>query len=85
LRVALWNAGVILVPAGVLIGVRLPVVIGGLALLAALSLFARSARAARKAEPEPRRGLWAAQVALIAFMAASVLVGTALAWEKPWL
>ena len=82
----LWNAGVVLVPAGVLIEARLLVVIGGIALLTALTSFARSAGETsplRDGDSSPRQ--WFAQIALIGFMAISVLVGTALAWDTPWL
>jgi hypothetical protein len=79
-----WNAGVILVPAGVFLEARLAVVLGGIALLAALGSFARSARETRPPRPRPA-WRWRGQIALIGFMAISVFVGTALAWDTPWL
>jgi len=85
LEVILWTAGVVLVPVGVLVEARLPVVIGGLTLLAALSCFARSAGETRPVGHEVSRSPWLTQLALISFMASSVLVGTALAWDTPWL
>jgi hypothetical protein len=84
LQVTMWNAGVLLVPAGVLTETRLPVVIGGFALLAALTSFARSAAEARPGGGSRRRR-WLSQIVLIAFMTLSVFVGTALAWDTPWL
>ena len=55
-----WLAGMILVPAGVLLDIRLPVVIGAVALLIALGsltqrAFAAGARPARAASPRARR------------------------------
>lgn len=83
-QVVFWNGGVILVPIGVLLETRLPVVIGGLALIAALASFIRSACRTRY-EPGVRRWSRLRQTALIAFMTGSVFVGTALAWDTPWL
>lgn len=88
-----WLAGMILVPAGVLLDIRLPVVIGAVALLLALGsltqrAFAAGARPARAASPRARRmqaGARRAHAALIVFMAASTLVGVLLAWDSPWL
>ena len=88
-----WLAGMILVPAGVLLDVRLPVVVGALALLVALwsmtqRAFAAGARPAPAASPQARRkqaGARRAHAALIAFMAVSTLVGVLLAWDSPWL
>jgi len=76
----LWNAGVAAVPLGVLLGARVFVVLGSLALLASLVMFWQ--------EHRPRHAgsgvLEIGYVALIVFMAGSVLVGTALAWDTPW-
>jgi len=76
----LWNAGVVAVPLGVLLGARVFVVLGSLALLASLVMFWQERR--------PRHAgsgvLEIGYVALIVFMGASVLVGTALAWDTPW-
>jgi hypothetical protein len=76
----LWNAGVAAVPFGVLLGARVFVVLGSLALLASLVMFWQ--------QPPPCHAgpgvLEIGYVALIVFMGASVLVGTALAWDTPW-
>ena len=81
----LWNAGVILVPAGVLIEARLLVVVGGVTLLGALTEFAQSAGETRPQCGRDLRRQWRGQVTLIAFMTTSVFVGAALAWDTPWL
>jgi hypothetical protein len=75
-QLVLWNLGVVAVPLGVFTEARLPVVIGAAALLAALLSFHRAVR------PAPAS---AAYLALICFMAASTLIGTALAWDLDWL
>lgn len=85
LQAALWNAGVVLVPLGVLVDARLFVVLGGVALLAALTCFLRVARRTRTPSERDSSRLRGAQLVLIAFMAFSVLAGTALAWDTPWL
>jgi hypothetical protein len=84
-QAALWNAGTLLVPLGVLTDVRLPVVAGSGALMAALVRLAVDVRPA--APPPGRRGdrVRASFVALLVFLAISVLVGTALAWDLPWI
>jgi hypothetical protein len=80
----LWNSGTLLVPFGVLADARLGVVLGSALLIAALRghslelLGSRRARASRA----PRWQL--AYAALLAFLCASVVVGTALAWDLPW-
>jgi hypothetical protein len=80
-QATLWNVGVVAVPLGVLVGARLFVVLGSLALLTSLAAFWRG--------PPPRRALSGALElgyrTLIVFMAGSVFVGTALAWNTPWL
>ena len=76
----LWNAGVAAVPFGVLLGARVFVVLGSLALLASLVMFWHQ-RPPRHAGPGV---LEIGYVALIVFMGASVLVGTAMAWDTPW-
>jgi hypothetical protein len=84
-QASLWNAGTPLVPLGVMTDVRLPVVAGSGALMAAL---ARLAVALRHADPplgERVERLRASFVSLLVFLAVSVLVGTILAWDLPWL
>jgi hypothetical protein len=84
-RAALWNAGTLLVPLGVLTDVRLPVVLGSVVLLVALCGVARDMRRA-DAGPRQRVGQHRASfISLLVFLALSVLVGTALAWDLPWL
>jgi hypothetical protein len=83
-QAALWNACTLLVPLGVLTATRLPVVVGSIALLAALSgvtldVRRAAAPAARSVGPQA-----AALLALTGFLVLSVLVGTALAWDLPW-
>jgi hypothetical protein len=83
-QAALWNAGVVAVPAGVFTNARLWVVLGGLALLAALVLFWRDT----SPTPLGRRGpplVQAAYILLIAVMALSTFIGIGLAWQRPWL
>jgi hypothetical protein len=79
-QAVLWNAGVVAVPLGVLLGARVFVVAGSLALLASLVMFWQERR--------PRNAvsgvLEIGYVMLIVFMGTSVLVGTALAWDTPW-
>jgi hypothetical protein len=90
---AAWLTGMVLVPAGVLLDVRLPVVLGALALLVALwslaqRAFGGGARPARAASPRDRRlqaGARRGHAALIVFMAASTLIGVLLAWDSPWI
>jgi hypothetical protein len=74
-QAALWNAGVVAVPLGVLVDARVFVVVGSVALLSALAAFGRAASG----------GAGVGYLALMVFMAASVLIGTALAWDAPWL
>jgi hypothetical protein len=84
-QAALWNAGTLLVPLGVLTDARLPVVLGSVALLVALCGVARDIR---RADPRPRERLARHRrpyVSLLVFLAISVLVGTALAWHLPWM
>jgi hypothetical protein len=83
-QLVLWNAGVITVPFGVLADARIAVVFGSVVLVVALASFFRSVRAAI-AHPSVLRGLGRGYIALLVFMAGSVLVGTALAWDIPWL
>jgi hypothetical protein len=84
-QAALWNAGTLLVPLGVLTDMRLPVVLGSVVLLLALCGVARDMRRA-DARPRERLGRHRAPfVSLLVFLAISVLVGTALAWHLPWM
>jgi hypothetical protein len=85
LETTLWNAGVVAVPAGVFLDARLPVVLGGLSLLAALFVFWRTSRPFGRLLGEGRLVLSASYIALVALMAASSLIGCALAWHRPWL
>ncbi len=83
-QASLWNAGTLLVPLGVMTDVRLPVVAGSGALMAAL---ARLAVDLRHAPPPGERveRIRASFVSLLLFLAVSVLVGTILAWDLPWV
>jgi hypothetical protein len=80
-QVALWNLGVVAVPAGVLAGSRLLVVVGSVSLLAAMASLWRCVRPALGRQ----RWLGPSYVALLVAMTSSVFVGTALAWDTPWL
>jgi hypothetical protein len=79
----LWNLGVVAVPLGVVVNARLAVVIGSCVLLAALALFARSV----SPSPKPHDAIPTAMAytALLLGMASSVAIGTALAWDIPWV
>jgi hypothetical protein len=84
-QATLWNAGVVAVPLGVLLGARVFVVLGGVALLTSLAAFWRTSRPRRSESGAASRGAGVGYLALMVFMAASVLIGTALAWDTPWL
>jgi hypothetical protein len=84
-RAALWNGGTVLVPLGVLADARLAVVLGGVLLMAALGGSARGLLAARRAGAEDAPRWHVAYASLLLFLGASVVVGTALAWDRPWL
>jgi hypothetical protein len=84
-QAALWNVGVVAVPVGVLVGARLFVVVGSVALLISLAAFWQAYRSLRSNSSAASGALAVGYVALIALMAASVFVGTALAWDIPWL
>jgi hypothetical protein len=76
-QLVLWNLGSLAVPAGVLADAPMLVTVGSIALLWALALFASGAS-------EGRRDLRAAvYLAIIAALAASVVVGSALAYAAP--
>jgi hypothetical protein len=83
-RLVLWNAGTLLVPVGVLAAARLAVVLGSALLVAALAAFSLELLGARSARDGPAPHWHLAYAALLAFLAASVVVGTALAWDLPW-
>jgi hypothetical protein len=84
-QAARWNCGVVAVPLGVLVGARLLVVLGSLALLTSLAAFWQAYRSLRSESGVAPGALGGGYLALITFMTASVLVGTALAWDTPWL
>jgi hypothetical protein len=84
-QVTCWNAGVVTVPLGVLADARAFVVLGSVALLTALVAFWRASRPRRSESGATSGGAGAGYLALVLFMAASVLIGTALAWDIPWL
>lgn len=76
----LWNAGSVLVPAGTLTGGKGGVLLGSVALIAALVLFARNVTGtgARKGT---LRGLY---LLFTIFMGISVATGIGLSWSQPW-
>ena len=80
-QVLLWNAGSVAVPAGVLADAAPLVTLGSVALLAALACFAAGVRGV------PLRAGAVGYHALIVALAASVIVGSALAAAAPgdWL
>lgn len=82
----LWMIGVVVVPTGVLVGVRLLVALGSVSLLVSLFLFWRATRAEhRSARPDPEPEEAVAYAALLVFMTLSVFVGMVLASDVPWL
>ena len=86
LQAGAWLAGMIAVPAGVLLEARLLVVIGAAALVVALvSLTRRAFAAGARPLPGATPGSRRIHAALIAFMALSAAVGVLLAWDTPWL
>ncbi|MCO5316740.1 MAG: hypothetical protein M9938_11360 [Solirubrobacterales bacterium] len=77
----LWNVGTVLVPVGTMTGGKLGVILGSIALIAALALFARSG-----IEAGAGGGLLRPIYLLFAvFMAVSVATGIGLSWTQPWL
>jgi hypothetical protein len=83
-QAALWNAGALLVPLGVLAETRLAVVAGSVLLLVALagSTVELHRATAVKVDHTP---LWQiAYAVLLASLTASVFIGTWLAWDVPW-
>jgi hypothetical protein len=82
-RLVLWNVGSLAVPAGVLADASAWVTAGSVALLCALALFAQTGF-----QPAPgRRAQAVAYLVLVVSLAASVVVGSALADAAPagWL
>jgi hypothetical protein len=84
-QVAFWNAGVVAVPLGVMVGTRALVVLGSIALLIALNAFWQASRPRHSQSRTASGSRGIAYTALILAMVASVLVGTGLAWDIPWL
>jgi hypothetical protein len=83
-RVVPWNAGTLLVALGVMATARLSVVAGSVLLLWALAAMGGELRAHRDVTL-CRRGSERAYGALLVFMAASTLIGAALAWDLAWV
>ena len=83
-QLALWNLGVLIVPFGVLAGTRLAVLVGSVALLLALHSFWDTVHE-ELADVGEGAQLGRAYLMLLGFMAASAVVGLALAWDIPWL
>jgi hypothetical protein len=83
-QATLWNAGVIAVPLGVLVSARLFVVLGSVALLASLAGFWQGFRSLKSDSGAALRALEVVYAVLIMLMGASVVVGTALAWDIAW-
>ena len=83
-QAALWNAGALFVPLGVLAQTRLAVVVGSVLLLAALGGSAVDLHRAPTMQGRRARGWRGAYVMLLWSLVASVLVGTGLAWDLPW-
>jgi hypothetical protein len=80
----LWNLRTVVVPVGVFAGAPAVVVVGSVALLAALALFAAATREPPSRGPEDHRLRLYAYRAVIIFLTGSVLVGTGLAEALPW-
>jgi hypothetical protein len=80
----LWNVGVVAVPLGVLAETRLAVVAGSISLISALILLTKTARPALATAFAGRRWIGCGYASLLVAMAASTLIGTALAWDIPW-
>lgn len=76
----LWNAGSVLVPVATLAGGKAGVVVGSLALIAAVLLFARSALGAVRGHGNLRPLF----LLFCCFMAVSVATGIGLSWASPW-
>lgn len=83
MEAVLWNLGVVAVPLGVLVNARIAVVVGSCALLPALVLFARSLNPS--VNPHGAISIAMAYTVLVLGMATSVVIGTVLAWDIPWV
>jgi hypothetical protein len=83
-QAALWNAGALLVPLGVLAEARLAVVVGSVLLLGALAGSTVQLRRAPAVRVGPMPPWQVAYAVLLASLAASVFLGTWLAWDVPW-
>ena len=83
-QASLWNVGTLLIPLGVMT-VRLLVVAGGGALMAALAFLAGALRDADPPPDERVQLVRASFFSLLVFLAVSVVVGTILAWDLPWV
>jgi hypothetical protein len=83
---ALWLAGVVMVPAGVLADARILVCLGAVCLiLSLLGLAERAFTGGATPARERTRSELAAHAAVILVMAASTGIGVLLAWGRPWL
>jgi hypothetical protein len=82
---ALWNLGVIAVPAGVISDVRLPIAAGSVALLCSLLLLWRSVQPSYRSGHAWRSAAGREYASLLAFMLVSVITGMLLASDVPWL
>ena len=73
------------VPLGVIVGTRALVVLGSIAQLIALNAFWQASRARHSPSRTASGSRGIAYTTLILAMAASVFLGTGLAWDIPWL
>jgi hypothetical protein len=80
----LWNVGTLAVPVGVFIERDAPVLAGSALLLAALALFAVDLRRSLRKAHRGTDGWERAYLAVVTFLAGSVLVGANQAEAFPW-
>lgn len=80
-----WNLGVVAVPLGVLADSRLAVLLGGAALLLALAGYWRALYPNERGRRDVRRPVRWAYCGLLVVMTASVFIGVALGWDRPWV
>lgn len=80
-----WNVGALLVPVGVLTEARAAVVAGSVALLAVLGCLSVALHGSSQSSTSRMGRPHIAYLALVTFLTASVLVGTGLAWDLPWV